>query len=730
MKRFLLFVFSILLTFSFAIAQDGINYQGAATDVNGDELTNQNITIRASVLSTSANGNLEWEETHSATTDQFGLFNVVIGQGTNTTNGATATFNDMNWGSADHYLKIEMDATGGTNYAMIGTTQMMSVPYALYAKSAGIDSTMLANMIGSSGGLDSSEIAALIENAIGGSPFYNGPSGSNDFENQSPNSDFNNVNTGQIPQALDGKKVIIYSTDKNIYLTDSVGSFLSVLYSVENNIISNLTSNANGDTLYFLQSAHQSAVPNIMMTSINNINPVVIGSVPCYESTLRDFKYSNGDFYYITNGRLLKISDGNLNFISENNYYCVAVSNSGSIYTSHTIGGGTVLIDNTNYSGSGYQYIFDMYLSESENRMYIWRSVSGGEILYWDLSTNSEVVLFSPSGNFPTTSNHNEQAVSYYDSLVYFNQAKSLFSVQNDGSDLRLISSSNDEYLINSIVPLVFNYQNIPTNPNSTTINVEDYIASNKKKIFYSTDKNIYLTDSVGSFLSVLYSVENNIISNLTSNANGDTLYFLQSAHQSAVPNIMMTSINNINPVVIGSVPCYESTLRDFKYSNGDFYYITNGRLLKISDGNLNFISENNYYCVAVSNSGSIYTSHTIGGGTVLIDNTNYSGSGYQYIFDMYLSESENRMYIWRSVSGGEILYWDLSTNSEVVLFSPSGNFPTTSNHNEQAVSYYDSLVYFNQAKSLFSVQNDGSDLRLISSSNDEYLINSIVIVD
>ena len=133
MKRFILFTFSIFLTFSIAIAQDGINYQGAATDGNGDELTNQNISIRASVLSTSASGNLQWEETHSATTDQFGLFNVVIGQGTNTTNGATANFDDMDWGSADHYLKIEMDATGGTNYAMIGTTQMMSVPYALYA---------------------------------------------------------------------------------------------------------------------------------------------------------------------------------------------------------------------------------------------------------------------------------------------------------------------------------------------------------------------------------------------------------------------------------------------------------------------------------------------------------------------------------------------------------------------------------------------------------------------
>jgi hypothetical protein len=152
MNRFILFVFSLFLSFSIAIAQDGINYQGAATDANGDELTNQNITLRASVLSVSASGNLEWEETHSATTDQFGLFNVVIGQGTNTTNGATANFDDMDWGSGNHFLKIEMDASGGTNYAMIGTTQMMSVPYALYAKSAGIDSTMLANMIGSSGG--------------------------------------------------------------------------------------------------------------------------------------------------------------------------------------------------------------------------------------------------------------------------------------------------------------------------------------------------------------------------------------------------------------------------------------------------------------------------------------------------------------------------------------------------------------------------------------------------
>ena len=187
MKRFILFTFSLLLTFTIAVAQDGINYQGAATDANGDELTNQNITIRASVLSTSANGNLEWEETHSATTDQFGLFNITIGQGTNTTNGATVLFDDMNWGSGNHFLKIEMDASGGTNYAMIGTTQMMSVPYALYAKSAGIDSTMLANMIGSSGGGTGGGCNHIFPDGLKGDPIiwhlpgndYTVPSGKN-----------------------------------------------------------------------------------------------------------------------------------------------------------------------------------------------------------------------------------------------------------------------------------------------------------------------------------------------------------------------------------------------------------------------------------------------------------------------------------------------------------------------------------------------------------------------
>ena len=120
----------------FAQSPQGIGYQGVATDANGIELVNQSISIQASVLSSSATGNVEWQETHNTSTDTFGLFTLTIGQGTSTGTGAQSNFSDISWGSATHFLKIEMDVNGGTNYLHMGTNQMMSVPYSLYAKNA------------------------------------------------------------------------------------------------------------------------------------------------------------------------------------------------------------------------------------------------------------------------------------------------------------------------------------------------------------------------------------------------------------------------------------------------------------------------------------------------------------------------------------------------------------------------------------------------------------------
>ena len=139
MKNILLTVLIFVSLTLMAQVPQGVGYQGVATDSEGIELVNQSISIKASILSGSANGTIEWEETHATSTDTFGLFNLTIGQGTTTGNGAQADFADISWGTNTHFLKIEMDATGGNDFSFMGINQMMSVPYALYAESANIN---------------------------------------------------------------------------------------------------------------------------------------------------------------------------------------------------------------------------------------------------------------------------------------------------------------------------------------------------------------------------------------------------------------------------------------------------------------------------------------------------------------------------------------------------------------------------------------------------------------
>ena len=135
MKKLLLILFCLPLLIM-AQAPQGFTYQGVATDNNGFELQNQSISIQASILSSSTTGTAVWQETHTTTTDTFGLFNVVIGKGASTSSGSSATFSEIDWGAASHFMKVEIDVSGGANYVHVGTSQMMSVPYALHAETS------------------------------------------------------------------------------------------------------------------------------------------------------------------------------------------------------------------------------------------------------------------------------------------------------------------------------------------------------------------------------------------------------------------------------------------------------------------------------------------------------------------------------------------------------------------------------------------------------------------
>ena len=132
MKKNLFTLVSVLfctITFAQTVPQ-GINYQAVARDANGGVLMNQALTVQFSVISDINTGIISWQETHQDTTNDYGLFTAIIGQGTSTNGGSSATFDLIDWGSADHYLQVEMN---GIN---MGTTQLMSVPYSLYTKTA------------------------------------------------------------------------------------------------------------------------------------------------------------------------------------------------------------------------------------------------------------------------------------------------------------------------------------------------------------------------------------------------------------------------------------------------------------------------------------------------------------------------------------------------------------------------------------------------------------------
>ncbi len=134
MKRTLLFIGSLLL-FSIATSAQSsgaFKYQAVARDIGGQILANQSVSFRISILKGSASGSSVYSETHTVNTNAFGLVNLEIGNG----EVASGNFSAIEWGADTYFTQIEMDETGGSTYLMLGTSQLLSVPYALHAKTA------------------------------------------------------------------------------------------------------------------------------------------------------------------------------------------------------------------------------------------------------------------------------------------------------------------------------------------------------------------------------------------------------------------------------------------------------------------------------------------------------------------------------------------------------------------------------------------------------------------
>jgi len=134
MKKMIIAIGLLLGTqFAFAQAPEKMSYQAIIRNSSGQILANQNIGVKISILQGSPSGTAVFSERLTGTTNANGLVTMEIGTGT----VLAGAFSTINWPSGSYYMKTETDPTGGTNYSITGTSQLLSVPYAMFAKSAG-----------------------------------------------------------------------------------------------------------------------------------------------------------------------------------------------------------------------------------------------------------------------------------------------------------------------------------------------------------------------------------------------------------------------------------------------------------------------------------------------------------------------------------------------------------------------------------------------------------------
>ena len=133
MKKQLFFLFLLLSSLAFSQAPEGINYQAVIRSGSGVLVANTTVAIRVQVRQTTATGTVIYQERHSVLTSAQGLINMVIGAGI----PQVGTFNGINWGMGPYFVNLGVDIANGITYQDYGTQQLMSVPYALYAKTSG-----------------------------------------------------------------------------------------------------------------------------------------------------------------------------------------------------------------------------------------------------------------------------------------------------------------------------------------------------------------------------------------------------------------------------------------------------------------------------------------------------------------------------------------------------------------------------------------------------------------
>lgn len=128
----LLLLFVTIMLKVFAQSPEKMSYQAIIRSQDNNLVVNSRISLRIIIHQGSAAGSNVYLETHSVVTNGNGLISLEIGTGT----AGTGNFSQIPWEKGPYFIETQVDVRGGSNYNITGVTQLLSVPYALHAKTA------------------------------------------------------------------------------------------------------------------------------------------------------------------------------------------------------------------------------------------------------------------------------------------------------------------------------------------------------------------------------------------------------------------------------------------------------------------------------------------------------------------------------------------------------------------------------------------------------------------
>ena len=132
MKKIFTIIIILIIGVASAQTPQKMSYQAVLRNAMGNLLVQTNVGMRISILQGNVNGTVTYQETYTTMTNANGLVSIEIGGG----NPVSGSFASIDWQNGPYFIKTESDPNGGTNYSIVGTSQLLSVPYAMYAENS------------------------------------------------------------------------------------------------------------------------------------------------------------------------------------------------------------------------------------------------------------------------------------------------------------------------------------------------------------------------------------------------------------------------------------------------------------------------------------------------------------------------------------------------------------------------------------------------------------------